>query len=95
MIRSIVCLLAAFVVSSSTLAGPAVETASDTVSTMATFSSMSSDATNLLIRAQPSTGIIQQREECCKICTVGKACGNSCISRDYQCHQPPGCACDG
>ena len=31
---------------------------------------------------------------CCKICTVGKACGNSCISRSYTCHQPPGCACD-
>jgi len=32
---------------------------------------------------------------CCKVCTVGKACGNSCISRSYTCHQPPGCACDG
>jgi hypothetical protein len=32
---------------------------------------------------------------CCKICTTGKACGNSCISRSYICHQPPGCACDG
>jgi hypothetical protein len=32
---------------------------------------------------------------CCKMCTKGKACGNSCISRDKICHQPPGCACDG
>lgn len=32
---------------------------------------------------------------CCKICLKGKACGNSCISRSYTCHQPPGCACDG
>jgi hypothetical protein len=32
---------------------------------------------------------------CCRICTQGKACGNSCISREKQCHQPPGCACDG
>lgn len=32
---------------------------------------------------------------CCKICTKGKACGNSCISRAYQCHKPKGCACDG
>lgn len=31
---------------------------------------------------------------CCKICSKGKACGDSCISRDYECHQPPGCACD-
>ena len=32
---------------------------------------------------------------CCKVCTKGKACGNSCIARDKVCHQPPGCACDG
>ena len=31
---------------------------------------------------------------CCKVCIVGKACGNSCISRSYTCRQPPGCACD-
>ena len=31
---------------------------------------------------------------CCKICTRGKACGNTCISRSYECHTPPGCACD-
>ena len=34
-------------------------------------------------------------QSCCRICTKGKACGNSCISRRYTCHQPPGCACDG
>lgn len=32
---------------------------------------------------------------CCKVCSKGKACGNGCISRNYTCHQPPGCACDG
>ncbi len=32
---------------------------------------------------------------CCKVCTTGKACGNSCIARNKTCHQPPGCACDG
>jgi hypothetical protein len=31
---------------------------------------------------------------CCKVCTTGKACGNSCINVNYNCHQPPGCACD-
>lgn len=31
---------------------------------------------------------------CCKICTTGKACGDSCISRSYTCHKAPGCACD-
>lgn len=32
--------------------------------------------------------------QCCKICSRGQACGNSCISRAYTCHQGPGCACD-
>lgn len=32
---------------------------------------------------------------CCKICHKGKACGDSCISRDKECHKAPGCACDG
>jgi hypothetical protein len=31
---------------------------------------------------------------CCKYCTKGKACGDSCISRSYTCHKGPGCACD-
>jgi hypothetical protein len=32
---------------------------------------------------------------CCKVCTTGQACGDSCISRSYTCHKGPGCACDG
>lgn len=32
---------------------------------------------------------------CCKICWTGKACGDTCIRRDYTCNQPPGCACNG
>ncbi|MHC4621328.1 MAG: LysM peptidoglycan-binding domain-containing protein [Planctomycetota bacterium] len=34
------------------------------------------------------------QRSCCKICRKGKACGDSCISRDKTCHQPPGCACN-
>lgn len=32
---------------------------------------------------------------CCKICSKGKACGNSCIARDKTCHKGSGCACNG
>eukprot|EP00397_Hematodinium_sp_SG-2012_P038619 GEMP01042037.1.p1 GENE.GEMP01042037.1~~GEMP01042037.1.p1 ORF type:complete len:210 (+),score=41.89 GEMP01042037.1:129-758(+) len=32
---------------------------------------------------------------CCKVCTVGKACGNSCISGQRECSKGKGCACDG
>lgn len=30
---------------------------------------------------------------CCRRCSTGKPCGDSCISRSYNCYQPPGCAC--
>ena len=32
---------------------------------------------------------------CCKICRKGKACGDSCINKNYTCHKPPGCAWNG
>lgn len=38
---------------------------------------------------------ISHAAACCKICTVGKACGDTCISRDKECHVGTGCACDG
>ncbi len=31
---------------------------------------------------------------CCRVCTSGKACGDSCISVTRSCSQPPGCACN-
>lgn len=32
---------------------------------------------------------------CCKVCSTGKACGDTCISRSNTCHVGPGCACNG
>lgn len=32
---------------------------------------------------------------CCKICTKGQACGNSCISWSKTCRVGVGCACQG
>jgi|GEM_PF-3290018 len=32
---------------------------------------------------------------CCKVCKKGKACGDSCINRNYTCRNGAGCACDG
>lgn len=31
---------------------------------------------------------------CCRMCSKGKACGNTCIARSKTCHVPRGCACD-
>ncbi len=30
---------------------------------------------------------------CCRICRIGNACGDSCVSADNECHQESGCAC--
>jgi hypothetical protein len=36
---------------------------------------------------------VQPSGTCCKICDVGKPCGNTCISSLQVCHLGPGCAC--
>lgn len=32
---------------------------------------------------------------CCRTCTQGKACGDSCINRQLTCRVGSGCACNG
>lgn len=32
---------------------------------------------------------------CCKVCTTGKACGDSCINASQTCSKGAGCACNG
>jgi len=47
-------------------------------------------------RARPLTDELGATSgQCCKICHQGKACGDTCISRQDTCHVGPGCACDG
>ena len=38
---------------------------------------------------------VRPARRCCRICSKGKACGNSCIARNRTCRQPAGCACNG
>ena len=42
-----------------------------------------------------STDSGNSRAGCCKVCTRGKACGDTCINANYTCHVGPGCACNG
>lgn len=42
----------------------------------------------------PSPSPVPVRRTCCKYCSKGKACGNSCISRSYTCRKGVGCACN-
>lgn len=44
-------------------------------------------------RASASTPTEESEPYCCKQCRNSQPCGDSCISWDKQCHQPPGCAC--
>jgi hypothetical protein len=37
----------------------------------------------------------QSEPVCCRVCTQGKACGDSCIASELACQASPGCACDG
>ncbi len=32
---------------------------------------------------------------CCRVCSTGKPCGDSCIDRDKACNTTGGCACAG
>ncbi len=75
-------------VSSSTLA--------DDYSDLAPFTATSWHVTNPSsvledLRGGPYDTQIAQR--CCKVCSKGKPCGNTCIARNKTCHKGPGCAC--
>jgi hypothetical protein len=48
---------------------------------------------SLLVRPAPKPPTPPRT--CCRICTTGKACGNSCIARNRTCRVGVGCACDG
>ena len=39
------------------------------------------------------THFARSPDTCCKHCTKGQPCGNTCISAKAKCKSPPGCAC--
>jgi hypothetical protein len=45
-------------------------------------------------RADESASFDTEQRSCCRYCSKGKACGNSCIAASKTCHQGLGCACD-
>lgn len=47
------------------------------------------------LQSKPEVSPTPRRRACCKICRKGKACGDTCISRNKTCHVGPGCACNG
>ena len=35
-----------------------------------------------------------ESNKCCRICKKGKACGDSCINKNFNCNKVKGCACN-
>ena len=46
-----------------------------------------------LSRLLPSATAPSGSSSCCRVCTTGKACGDSCIAKSYSCNVGAGCAC--
>ena len=67
--------------------------ASEPISGGLTYEDVATARQRLLDLARPTEVLLDAA--CCKVCSKGKACGNSCISRDKRCHKGVGCACDG
>jgi hypothetical protein len=43
----------------------------------------------------PGCGVARaDHVQCCRYCSKGKACGNTCIARNRTCRVGHGCACD-
>ena len=57
--------------------------------------SLESEATNFNRGCLWANSGSSSSDGCCRKCVTGKPCGDSCISRDKECHKPPGCACWG
>lgn len=96
--HSIAILLAVLLLTSAATArneSPSTSRASPTIDFVLPESTMPNTGLllSLGIDETSSAGFIAER--CCKVCTTGKACGDTCISRDKDCHVGPGCACDG
>lgn len=50
----------------------------------------------LLVASAPATSACgTSTEECCRVCRVGKPCGDTCIEQSDTCHVGSGCACQG
>ena len=67
---------------------------------IATLRSLLGSSATLPIQADETvcTGSVDEsvtdNASCCKWCSTGKACGDTCISKSYTCTKSKGCACD-
>ena len=74
------------------------DTLAPTITPFPTYTKTLVPTSTLVPYVAPTIAIVPQQppsQSCCKVCRTGKACGDSCISRDKTCNSPPGCACNG
>ncbi len=90
-------LLLAVLLSASTAAAsaaPSVPAESPEVLELFAFLSRNAQPSISIPESESDNDAILFNAACCKICSKGKACGDSCISRSYTCHKGRGCACN-
>jgi hypothetical protein len=76
---------------------PLIERSDTSLTIIATPRSSVPQAAPLVQQSTTSVsadGSCTPADQCCKVCSKGKACGNTCISASYECHVGPGCACN-
>lgn len=97
MLRSIAILIAALALTSLSAAADGPHTALTAADNPHIFAhespARSSEFLASLGLTKPTAAVTQQ--SCCKICSQGKACGDTCIARNEICRVGSGCACDG
>ena len=67
------------------------------VTTVERSSTESGTSIELTVPAEPRTTPdtpTPAPSSCCRTCRSGRACGNTCIAANRECHTSPGCACD-
>lgn len=79
------------------------QTARDLLADSPNPSCATAELTRLLTPVQQAAPLISppvapapppQQRACCRYCSSGKACGDSCIARSNTCRRGPGCACN-
>jgi len=53
-----------------------------------------SESTLMRDASPASAPACRPADKCCRVCSAGKACGNSCIQASKVCHKGRGCACN-
>lgn len=88
--KLVICALAVCLFSLSSAAQADTNSADSTRSEISTLLAAAADSAGERFQL---SGRQVTAKKCCKVCTKGKPCGDTCIAQDKVCHVGPGCAC--